>query len=803
MRLTFRTLLAYLDDVLDPADAAELKHKIDDSPFASQIVKRIKGAIRRGQLPAPKLDGKGIGFDANSVAEYLDNVLPEEKLQEFEKVCVDSDMHLAEAAACHQILTLVLGHKADIDPAMRQRMYRIGAPLMPPPSVDDVLPPPVMEPVIVAAPGAPPLPPPPEAPPTPAAPAPVAISAAPAPAPAADHPVHKKPEVPDYLREESSPRWWPVLVVLALSVILGVSLLAATGPLNWNHPIVALLGFKSGEPAPNGDPAHGPPDKPGPVVPPVTPPGPKGPTDTKPMTPMVTPMPEMPPVTPPVEPMPMPMPMATPKGPPETEPVRPMPPPVGPMPVPMPAPMPPPPAVPMVNPGVPVPVPVEPMPPVVADVARYTSDAEVLLRMPADNSGWVRLAPRAAVQSGDRLHAPPTLRPQLLLVGSIQTTLVGATSVVARTADARGLPRLDLEYGRLVLAMVGMPGGQCTVDTAGREFTLAFTDADSACAVELRRFHDPGSDPVAAPAHRAVTIVVTAGSVTITEKGQRPQAVGAAHTLVAFDNEPAKMQPAESLPEWIAGKELTDIDHRAATALREELDKRPPTQVTLVLRELCDDRRAEMRSLAVRALGYLGEFEPYVEALNDQNQRSSWGEQFEALEVCLALGPEYAGRIREGFEKKARDEAPILYRLLWGYSAEDLRNEGSKKLVEYLDHQSMAVRVLAFENLRRISGLTLLYRPQDNAARRKSAIQKWKERANAPGGITYAKPMAPRVTDPAESPDPAPVAPLPTVPAPLPTVPAPLPGGTSPVPPAPVPPGILPPAPGAVPVPRI
>ncbi len=62
--------------------------------------------------------------DPNLVAEYLDNLLPPEKVGEYEKICLKSDVHLAEAASVHQILSL-LGQKAKVPSEAKHRMYRL------------------------------------------------------------------------------------------------------------------------------------------------------------------------------------------------------------------------------------------------------------------------------------------------------------------------------------------------------------------------------------------------------------------------------------------------------------------------------------------------------------------------------------------------------------------------------------------------------------------------------------------------------------------------------------------------------
>ena len=77
----------------------------------------------RRRLTTPPANGPGAKFDANTVAEYLDNELSSELVAELEKTCLESDVHLAEVASCHQILTLVLGEPALVPPTARERMY--------------------------------------------------------------------------------------------------------------------------------------------------------------------------------------------------------------------------------------------------------------------------------------------------------------------------------------------------------------------------------------------------------------------------------------------------------------------------------------------------------------------------------------------------------------------------------------------------------------------------------------------------------------------------------------------------------
>jgi hypothetical protein len=122
LRLTLRTLLSYLDDTLDPSQAKLIGQKVAESEQARELMERIKQVTRRRRLTTPPAAGPG-GIDANTIAEYLDNEVSPEQAAEVEQICLASDVHLAEVAACHQILTLVLGEPALVPPSSRQRMY--------------------------------------------------------------------------------------------------------------------------------------------------------------------------------------------------------------------------------------------------------------------------------------------------------------------------------------------------------------------------------------------------------------------------------------------------------------------------------------------------------------------------------------------------------------------------------------------------------------------------------------------------------------------------------------------------------
>jgi hypothetical protein len=122
MRLTLRTLLAYIDKTLDAGDSVTLATKVNNSSFARSIVERIEIA---DDCLAEAISFRQFGGidDPNRIGGYLDSVLDSAEVESVEMLCIESSQHLIEVAVVHHVLTLVLGKQAEVPNSLRERGY--------------------------------------------------------------------------------------------------------------------------------------------------------------------------------------------------------------------------------------------------------------------------------------------------------------------------------------------------------------------------------------------------------------------------------------------------------------------------------------------------------------------------------------------------------------------------------------------------------------------------------------------------------------------------------------------------------
>lgn len=776
MRLTLRTLLAYLDNVLEPADAEELRKRIEESEFAAGLVSRIRNVIGKARMNAPKVDAKGLAEDANNVADYLDSTLTPERVGDFERYCLEGDVHLAEVAACHHVLTLVLGKPAEVSPALRQRIYDL--PTTPQPTVapisaeerlassatvstaSDA----TSDGQVAASSGA-----------TVAngeissvsaksgsalSDNGVAAKAVPASA-AAVSPAIPAAEVPDYLRA-SGPRRsvWPVVIVaLAALVLLAVGL-RAMGPFDSTHP---LLGGgtpvaevpenptevpASGDPAtdPAGDPADGNMTE-----------GPTGEGDPAGEVPPVE-LPQNPenPAVVEVDPMPGDPGVGTPAanaGQGDTIPAIPGAPPVG-------APGNP------ANPGDPAEMPVESVDPVVVigpdglplsnnplieqptepaappvatdgDQGRFLSDTQLLARQDRETGLWYRVRPRAVLRVEDRLVALPTYRPQVALASGVQLTFAGEGSALLLAPKAPGESRVAIQYGRFLAVTNGAMGAKFDIVTATTQGVLTLSDADATASIEVRPYLPPGTDPEVGPVFMVVDIFAGSGRVVWQAEGGKPVEIAPHFVLSDIGTGESQMGGPFETPAWVDAASMTELDRLNATQLESLLPADKPLDVSL--KELAQHRRTEVQSLAGRSLASLNSFESVLQMLGDERHHSFWAVEVESLRQALARSKDSSILLRQAIEAADPANAAEIDRLLWGFSREQLASGDAARMVKSLESDSMVVRVITLDNLRTITGAMHLYMPQKKADGNKLAIQKWKERLES-GAIDYRVP---------------------------------------------------------------
>jgi len=745
MRLTLRTLLAWLDHVLPADEQKELGDKVTGSTAAQRLVDRIRQVIDRPSISAPKVEGKGLAVEVNSVAEYLTNALDPEQLESFERICLESDMHLAEVAACHNLLAT-----AEADP-------KVFEPL------DD----PGRERLLAAVKHR-----------SAALFSEIERREAIANARAVQAAIKKHQEEEDTVyvadgvassadrnatpREKRSSRgaWAAAATAVALLMTL-VALLVST-----------LRPGKDRTVATRPEPVR--------AVVEETPAPPRAEPPAAAIAPAPEPVaeaaaaeapPEPPPEDRAAEPAP-PEPAAEPAAPPQpvaNAPFGPAPPPAAPPEAPR---VPfgdalaiaatPPPAVP------PAPAPATSAPaateqqaspfdaPVAAanaaatavapaDAAGFVGTAGVLFHRvtAAGQAAWEFFPANAALAAREDLIAPAGFHPDVNIRGLRIRLMPGTRATVSLDPD--GTPRLAVAFGRAVVrASSGDARLGVTADGLSGTIVAGLTEPVGV-SVELERF--AGADPSTEPTRVRAGIVAASGGIvwrqaggaTAPLAGIAPEGMLEARTAIIWDNTKpgaAAIERLTALPDWVAGvPQQGRLEKAAADALAGKVAAVAP--LDRALRELATDRRVENRIIAATTLALLGEYDDLVEVLAaDASGRKLEGRQWLMLEadtvpLALARGERSAERLREAFEDRGpHGKAQLLYEMARGFNNDELAAGADQALVAALDDDDLVVRRYAIKCLSEIvqpsAADRLRYRPDGLPDLRREGVNWWR-----------------------------------------------------------------------------
>lgn len=734
MRLTLRTLLGYLDDILGPQQAREIGEKINESAYASSLVARIKDVLRRRRITAPEVVGPGSDPDPNTVSEYLDNTLSQERVEDLERVCLGSDVHLAEVAACHQILTLVLGEPVDIPQELRERTYALGALSRSDNNGRDR-----GEPGTAAA----------------AAGEAAATST--------------ESALPEYLRQEQSSSFWrKVLPVAALLLVATVWIgLIISDPSHSWRPDRSIAGGPQ-----NGEAANPESEIIPPAVPPVdptagtaTPTAPAPEPGTAPMAAAVSP--EGADAATPAPAMTAPPAVASINPPPPAD----LPEPATPAATPAPS------ADPAAKPA---PREESPMPvassreskPVAEDPHRilYNSNEGVLLQA-ADDGEWRVLPRRSLVHPGDGIASPHPFESLLQIDETGATvTLMGGTRVSLIAPQAAPLS-LRIEEARIVFRRPAVGGTDVplTVELhlGDRSATLQLLEAGTEVGLEVTpRMAEGLIDPPLPPTWDGALTVVSGAARLTTAQG--PVALSSGQYLSLMEGDfSASPQASRGMPQWmvpLSGAVLAVSRNYAQQFEKEfQLDRNVSESIPAMI----ENRQMRLSQLAVQALALTGGDRALVRALAAPHQESRQA-AIVGLGVRLRSDPANSLRIREEVQRAFPENiAGIIEQLLWGYPPSAAYNPDlSRELVSWLMHDLIAIRELAFFQILRLTGNqeTNRYQPDAPETQRRVTTGYWENWIRKNGALREAPAEpAPPVVPPPPAPGITPAAPAPGI----------------------------------------
>jgi hypothetical protein len=295
------------------------------------------------------------------------------------------------------------------------------------------------------------------------------------------------------------------------------------------------------------------------------------------------------------------------------------------------------------------------------------------------------------------------------------------------------MPGINLVFGRLLLT-AKQAGVTIKANLGGYDSTLTLAQPETVVGMEVSYLRPPGQDPNDPDNHLRISRVFSVqGGVRLnTPDGDHQLQTGQQWGIRG--DEIAPVAALADKPAWIdpPDESVASIEAEARKGLSQLLANAEANVLTIYLSEATHFRRAEVAALAAQTLLLMGDGTTYFGSdgiLNNPEQRLYWPAHFQALRRFFDFSPESAAALARSITEMDAAEGNTLIRLLVGYSQRQLVEGSDEELVNSLDSGSMAVRVLAIENLRAITGTTLYYRAEENnATRRSQATKKWRTR---------------------------------------------------------------------------
>jgi hypothetical protein len=757
MRLTLRTLLAYRDDILEPAEAKEIGEKIHVSSFASSLVERINDVLRRRRIGAPDVSGPGSQPDANVVAEYLDNLLSPEEITEFERICLGSDEYLAEVAATHQVLTLVLGESIEIPSRLRERIYALGA-VAPPPDLAEENG--KAEPIPKIS----------------------GVKAV-----VADRNVSSSTwddfaaRLPDQLRRK--PAWKRSLpYILGALILVGWGYMMVTDYITTRDDVapqtagateedVAAEGrhhaqgdqrAQSGtrangselpvaanrDPGGRSEPSHGRTDRssadaqratPSPITPP-----PMGRAAEEPIDVLIQGEADLVESSPPPPSEPRIAdaesgPQRLPDGPsadadPEStrdalaavEAADPAP------------------AADSLEPPQALPKP----PPLLPDSyeVQYVNADGAFLHHDAEAEQWSVMPRRSLIFVGEEIASPEPFDSRLTVSDDtlvVEVILRGGTRLRLLEPTVESRLGFEIDQGRVLIVRRESEAARplpLRLKIRNDQWLCEFSEPQTVIGVEVVPVPPSGVEDMTGRSEYTGGITLAAGSARLTDT-----ATGQAFELhpeqgsLAFSAHPdapgIAAEATLSRPDWmLEGAATAPLVRQTAT--RYEREFLPDQPISQSIRPVVKDRQPRISELATKTLALTGSLPGLIDALSASHEESRIA-AIEGIRSWLPRDEQNGRQLQSELENRFREEdAAALYRLLWGYSPSDARNAFvSAELVDWMADEEIAIRELAAYHVHHLTGRHLGFRADRRPDEREAVVRRWREHLEDTGAL--------------------------------------------------------------------
>jgi hypothetical protein len=384
-----------------------------------------------------------------------------------------------------------------------------------------------------------------------------------------------------------------------------------------------------------------------------------------------------------------------------------------------------------------------PVPPMIVATSRGPGPLVLLERL--DGEGDVRaLVADEPLYQGTRISVLTGGAAELAWGPHLTLTVMGPASVALGPRDpASGADTIALDYGMIrVVSSEPDVDWQLQIGPDLRDFTMNL--ADSRVDVYAQGWLPPGADPRDQVPVQARMIWCSAGRVTVREAGQHRDLSPGSAVIEAVSADPGRSLAPQ------AGTLEGDFETpRYVQRISETVEDRKTAWIaegTDVVAELADlklDNRQELRLAAMTWLAERGNFDYVVDYLGNVGNRSNWRTFVQALRFTIWNRPGMASSLYEGLVFAGKENQDKLYEMIVGISPEDLEAGADARLVEYLNNGNLAVRILAIENLREITGgVTYGYQPTGSETERERIINnRWKT-ALERGEIRWSVPPA-------------------------------------------------------------